>query len=120
MDGRLAPGTPTRWARRVALGSHLALTIALAVVARFPGWLLALPLLLPVRGLWRGTSYTYAWCSMLIVFYIGGLLAEAWANPDSARRAFALALLGAVEFIALVLYVRFAAVDRRRASLPNP
>lgn len=94
----------------------MALTVALAVVAKFPGWLLAVPLLLPLPGLWRARPYTHAWCSMLIVFYVGGLLAEAWANPESATRAFALALLAAAEFIALVLFVRFAAVDRRRAS----
>jgi uncharacterized membrane protein len=119
MDGRLAPGVPTRWANRVALACHLALTAALAVVTQFPGWLLALPLLLPLPGLWRGKAYTHAWCSMLIVFYVGGLLAEAWANPAGASRAFALALLGAAEFVALVLYVRFAAVDRRRAAAPT-
>ena len=130
MDGRLAPGAdgrgpgvPTRWANRIALACHVALTIALAVVAKFPGWLLALPLLAPLPGLWRGKPYTHAWCSMLLVFYAGGLLAEAWANPEGATRAFALATVAAAEFIALVLYVRFAAVDRRRAaatSLPNP
>lgn len=119
MDGRLASGVPTRWARYVALGCHVALTVALAVVARFPGWLLALPLLLPLPGLWRAQPYTYAWCSMLIVFYVGGFLAEGWANPDGATRAFALATLAAAEFIALVLYVRFAAVDRRRAAGPS-
>jgi uncharacterized membrane protein len=86
------------------------------VVAKFPGWLLALPLLLPLPGLWRGKPYTHAWCSMLIVFYVGGLLAEAWANPDSGPRAMALASLAALEFIALVSFVRFAAVDRRRAA----
>ena len=116
MDGTLASGAPTRWARIVALASHAGLTLALAVVAKFPGWLLALPLLLPLPGLWRGKAYTYAWCSMLIVFYIGALLAEAWANAEGATRAFAMASLAAVEFLALVLYVRFAAVDRRRAA----
>lgn len=123
MDGRLTPGAPargpgapTRWANRIALGCHVALAVALVVVARFPGWLLALPLLLPLPGLWRGKPYTHAWCSMLVVFYVGGLLAEAWANPASAPRAFALALLAAADFIALVLFVRFAAVDRRRAG----
>ena len=94
----------------------MALTVALAVVAKFPGWLLALPLLLPLPGLWRGKPYTYAWCSMLVVFYIGALLAEAWANPEGATRAFALASLALVDFFALVFYVRFAAVDRRRAA----
>jgi uncharacterized membrane protein len=116
MDGRLTPGVPTRWAHRIALACHIVLTAALAVLAQFPGWLLALPLLLPLPGLWRGKPYTHAWCSMLVVFYIGGFLAEAWANPRSATPAFALALLGAAEFVALVLYVRFAAVDRRRAA----
>lgn len=86
------------------------------MLAKFPGWLLALPLLLPLPGLWRRKPYTHAWCSMLIVFYAGGLLAEAWANPETAARAFALASLAAAEFVALVLFVRFAAVDRRRAA----
>lgn len=86
------------------------------MLAKFPGWLLALPLLLPLPGLWRGQQYTYAWCSMLVVFYIGGFLMEAWANPEIARTAVALAILAAVEFCALLLYVRFAAVDARRAA----
>jgi uncharacterized membrane protein len=116
MDGRLAPGAPTRWAHRIALACHIALTVALAVLAEFPGWLLAVPLLLPLPGLWRGKPYTHAWSSMLVVFYVGGFLAEAWADPAGATRAVALASLAAAEFIALVLYVRFAAVDRRRAA----
>jgi uncharacterized membrane protein len=116
MDGRLASGAPTRWVRGIALACHVALAIALAVLAKFPGWLLALPLLLPLPGLWRGKAYTYAWCSMLIVFYAGGFLMEAWANPETSRMAIPLAIVAAVEFCALVLYVRFAAVDARRAS----
>jgi uncharacterized membrane protein len=112
MDGRLALGAPTRWAQRVAVASHVALAIALAVIAKFPGWLLALPLLLPLPGLWRGKAYTYKWSSMLIVFYVGGLLAEAKANPASGPLALTLASVAALEFLALVAYVRFAAVDR--------
>jgi len=118
MDGRLASGAPTRWAHRIALACHVALTIALAILARFPGWLLALPLLLPLPGLWRGKAYTHAWCSMLVVFYVGGFLMEAWANPETGRTAIVLAILAATEFCALVLYVRFAAVDARRAPVP--
>lgn len=116
MSGTLASGAPTRWARGVAGVAHLALLIALPAVAGLPGALLALPLLLPVPGLWNGRPYTFAWCSMLIVFYVGGFLMEAWSQPQRRVVAVTLAALATVEFIALMLYVRFRAVEARRAA----
>lgn len=106
--------------RLVVLVAHAVLIGAL--VAAWPlggsaaGPLLALPLLLPLRGLWLGRPYTYAWGSMLLVFYVALLLAEATANP--ARRPFvlALAVIAAIEFCALLLYVRARSVEARRAG----
>ena len=79
------------------------------------GALFALPLLLPLPGLWRGRPYTHAWAAMLVVFYVGGLLAEGWARPERAPW-FALAGLATLELIALMLYVRFRGVEARRAQ----
>lgn len=109
-------GRPTRWARGLCLVLHLALVVALPFVAGLPGVLLALPLLAPLPGLWRRRPYTYAWCSLLLAFYVGAFLMEAWAQPPRAPVAIALALLAAAEFCALLLYVRFRAVDQRRAG----
>ena len=72
--------------------------------------------LAPLPGLWRGRPYTHAWASMLVVFYVGGLLAEGVSDPLHRTVAFALAALATAEFIALMLYVRFRAVEQRRAA----
>ena len=94
------------------------LVAALPLVAGPVGVLIALPLLLPLPGLWRGRPYTHAWAAMLVVFYVGALLAEGWARPERAPW-FALAGLATLEVIALMLYVRFRAVDARRAQATN-
>jgi uncharacterized membrane protein len=110
------PGTPTRWARGLALAGHGLLLAGLPVVGGRTGLLLALPLLLPLPGLLRARPYTHAWAAMLVVFYVGGLLAEGWARPERAAAHFALAGLATLEVIALMLYVRFRAVEARRAQ----
>jgi uncharacterized membrane protein len=116
------PDTPLLSARlRIAvLTAHAALFAALLVAGLLAGSggvvVLALPLLLPLRGLWLARPYTYAWSSMLLVFYLGALLLEASANP--ARRPFVLvlAVIAGIEFCALLLYVRARAVEARRAG----
>lgn len=94
------------------MGTHLGLLVALPAIAQLPGALYALPLLLPLPGLWRGRPYTYAWSSMLIVFYVAGLLVA--AKSGGGAQWLAPATLAAVEFCALVLYVRFNRVDELR------
>jgi uncharacterized membrane protein len=100
--------------RVIVLATHALLLLALPLAAGGAGVLLALPLLAPARGLWRAQPYTYAWASMLVVFYVGAFLME--ASMDAARRpvALALAVIAAVEFMALMLFVRFRAVEARR------
>ena len=102
--------------RVVVLACHALLTAALALLGGVLGALLALPLLAPLRGLWLGQAYTYAWASMMLVFYLGALLMEASSRADHRSVALALALVAAVEFCALMLYVRARAVEKRRAE----
>jgi uncharacterized membrane protein len=49
-----------------------------------------------------------------VVCYVGGFLMEASAEPAHRPLAVPLAALAAAEFIALLLYVRFRAVEARR------
>jgi uncharacterized membrane protein len=107
---------PSAWARRIVGLAHAGLLIALPAVAGLIGGLLALPLLLPVRGLWQGRSYTYAWCSLLVVIYLGGFLMEAFTHPGRRLVSLALAAVAAAEFCALLLFVRLRAAERRRAA----
>ncbi|MBI3171533.1 MAG: DUF2069 domain-containing protein [Hydrocarboniphaga effusa] len=102
------------WACRVVLIAHATLLIGLPVAAGRPGVLLAVPLLFPLPGLWRGTSYTYAWCSLLLSFYLGGLLME--AVTGGSWYATVLASAAAIEFCALLLYVRFKSLERRAGA----
>ena len=111
------PASPhARWAQGIALFAHFGLLVALPLVAGLSGGVVALPLLVPLYGMWTGKPYTYAWCSLLVVFYVGGFLMEAYTHPGRSAISFTLATLAAVEFCALMFYVRFRAVDRRRAS----
>ncbi|MGH8481574.1 MAG: DUF2069 domain-containing protein [Nevskiaceae bacterium] len=98
--------------RVAVLAAHAALLAGVPLAGGLTGAVLALPLLAPLPGLWRGRPYTYAWASMLVVFYIAGLLV--------ARSPLTLALagIGALEFLALVLFVRARSVEAQRAAPP--
>lgn len=67
------------------------------------------PLLIALRGLLNGKRYTYAWSSMLILFYFMHGVVEAWANESETIRILALieVFLSVVFFIGAILYVRF-------------
>jgi uncharacterized membrane protein len=104
----------SRGAQAITLLLHCALVLGLPLAAGKLGLLLALPLLVPLPGLYRGRSYTYAWCSLLLVFYLGGFLMEAYTHPARKPVALGLSVFALVEFCALMLFVRFAAVERRR------
>ena len=80
------------------------------------GGVLSLPLLAPLPGLLRRRTYTAAWASLLIVFYVSGLLAEAYAIRSRYTVGIALSSVAALEFVSLVLFVRLSA--RERAALP--
>lgn len=112
---------PSQNVRRVALAAH-ALLIA-GVALRDPSALstvLAAILCLPLPGLWRGRSYTYAWSSMLIAFFVAGYLADGYARPDTRLSAFAMAGIAAIDFLAVMLFVRVSAREAAAAAAAAP
>ncbi len=96
--------------RVIALAMHAAL-LAGIIVRGWPGFsqLWALPLLAAAPGLWRGRVYTFQWLSLLILFYIGGYVAAGYSEPLQRTGLFGMASFAALEFAAVVLFVRFRA-----------
>lgn len=103
--------------RAVALATHLALIIGLLAFSRGKlGALFAMLLLLPLPGLLKGSERTHAGLSMLIAFYCAALLSNAYSGTALRGANLVLAGIAAVEFAALVLFVRFRARERQTTS----
>ena len=67
----------------------------------------ALPLLLPLLGLWRYRMYTYRWLSLLVWLYVGEGLVRASSEGGLSRwLAVAEVMLGVAVFVACVMHVR--------------
>lgn len=107
---------PSAWARRTVLACHAVLAIGLAAAAGRLGVIAALPLLALLPGLWRGKPYVYAVASLVLVFYAGGGLMEAFAQPSRRAPALLLAAVSVVEFGALMAYVRLRSAEALRAG----
>lgn len=105
---------PSRFLHALALATHLGLIALLIAWSRSTlGLAVALLLFAPLPGLVRGRPYTFAWASMLISVYCAMLLAEGYARPEARGWAFGLAGLAALEFVALILFVRLRARELR-------
>ncbi len=67
------------------------------------------PLLIALRGLLHGKRYTYAWSSMLILFYFMHGVVEAWANENQTVKVLAMleVAFSVVFFIGSILYVKY-------------
>jgi uncharacterized membrane protein len=67
----------------------------------------ALPLLIPLRGIFEGKRYTYQWTSMLILAYFAEGVTRAWSDRGlSQALAAAEILLSLAFFAAAVTYAR--------------
>ena len=67
----------------------------------------ALPLALPLAGIWSGRRYTYQWSSMLVLAYLAEGVTRAWSETGlSQRLALLEAALSLVFFAAAVAYAR--------------
>jgi uncharacterized membrane protein len=67
----------------------------------------ALPLLIPLRGIFEGRRYTYQWTSMLILAYFAEGVTRAWSDRGlSQYLAIAEILLSLSFFGAAVAYAR--------------
>lgn len=107
----------SRWPHAIAVAAHLGLVAGLIASSRsLLGLLLALLLFLPLPGLLRGHERTHAATSMLIAFYCAGLLSNAYVQSEGRALSFVLAAVAAVEFCAVMMYVRWRAHERRAAA----
>lgn len=112
---------PSTFARRTALTAHGLLILGVCVRSPSPlSVLLALVLCLPLLGMWRGKSYTFAWASMLVAFFVAGYLAEGYARPETRLTAFAIASVAALDYVALMMFVRFRARETAAARASAP
>jgi len=121
--------TPRQLAgRRTAIAAWLAL-IALCVAWELwlapirPGgsWLVlkALPLLMPLRGLWRGDVKTFQWALMLVLAYLMEGTVRAFDPAPFSTLAWIELALVTVFFVAAIVYVqpfKRAAKARARAA----
>lgn len=104
------------WA--VALGCHFLLANGLWIWAGLlPGLLVVLPLALGLPGLLRRQRYTAGWLTLLLSGYIAALMSEAASVPSRYGIALGFSTLAAVEFVALVLFVRWSARENGVARI---
>src|SRR3984893_5090454 len=102
-----------------------ALTIWLwfALASSLLAWILAgyswplcviavLPLLAPLRGLLRGSRYTYAWATLFSIPYLAFALTELLANPRARWVAALSLLLVFAWFCTMILFLRASRVHR--------
>jgi uncharacterized membrane protein len=67
----------------------------------------ALPLALPLAGIWSGKRYTYQWSSMLILAYFAEGATRAWSDAGLSRTlAFLEVALSLAFFAAAVAFAR--------------
>jgi uncharacterized membrane protein len=109
---------PSFYARAVALACHFVLALALPALVGPLGFALVLPLVAFAPGLWRARPRAYAAASLLLVFYAGGGLMEAFAHASRNVPALAFACVAALEFLALILFVRFNSREATAARSP--
>jgi uncharacterized membrane protein len=104
---------------RVSNARGLTLWLWAAVVLSLLGWILvgypwvlcvlaALPLLAPLRGLLRGSRYTYAWATLFAVPYLMFAITELLVNPQARWVAGISLLLVFAWFCAMVAFLRIS------------
>jgi uncharacterized membrane protein len=72
-------------------------------------WLVlkTLPLLVPLRGVLRGRTYTYQWALMLVLGYFAEGIVRAWSDAGAAAAAACVEIaLTVIFFTAAIAYVR--------------
>jgi uncharacterized membrane protein len=71
-----------------------------------------LPLLAPLRGLLRGSRYTYAWATLFAIPYLAFAVTELLVNPQARWVAAISLLLVFAWFCAMILFLRASRVHR--------
>lgn len=105
-----AARAPLVTVHRLALALHAVLMLGLLAWTRdLLGLVLVLPLAAAIPGLARGQRYTGGWMTLMLVLYMAGLIAEAGAIPSRRLIGIGLATVAVLEFVSLVLLVRWSA-----------
>jgi uncharacterized membrane protein len=103
--------------RSLTIWLWLALTLSLLawILVGYP-WpicvIAVLPLLAPLRGLLRGSRYTYAWATLFAVPYLAFAVTELLVNPQARWVAAMSLLLVFAWFCAMILFLRASRVHR--------
>lgn len=99
----------------VLLWAALAASLLGWITAGYP-WplcvLAVLPLLAPLRGLIRGSRYTYAWATLFAIPYLIFALTELLANRQAQWVAGASLLLVFAWFCTMLAFLRISRVRR--------
>jgi uncharacterized membrane protein len=103
--------------RALTIWLWLALTISLLawILVGYP-WpicvIAVLPLLAPLRGLMRGSRYTYAWATLFAIPYLAFAVTELLVNPQARWVAAMSLLLVFAWFCAMILFLRASRAHR--------
>ncbi|MCG6891110.1 MAG: DUF2069 domain-containing protein [Gammaproteobacteria bacterium] len=78
-------------------------------------WLLALaiPLLIPLRGLLRNQRYTYKWIGFLTLFYFCIGVSELVSNSQLRIYGFGTSVASMLLFLASIYFARYLGLQRR-------
>lgn len=66
-----------------------------------------LPLLFPLKGLWQGNPYTYAWSNFVLMIYFLHSLTTLWVSPSDTLWASIELLLCSSMFISGSYYAKY-------------
>ena len=87
----------------------VALSLLAWMLVGYP-WLICviavLPLLVPLKGLLRGSRYTYAWATLFAIPYLAFALTELLVNPQARWVAALSLLLVFAWFCTMILFLR--------------
>ena len=75
--------------------------------------LLALPLLVPLRGLLAERRYTYKWVGFMTLLYFCIGISELFSNPDLRLYGFATTIASTLLFLASIYYARYLGLRDR-------
>jgi len=104
-------------ARSLTIWLWIAVTLSLLawILAGYP-WqiciLAVLPLLAPLKGLWRGRRHTYAWATLFAVPYLAFAVTELLVNPGARWVASLSLLLVFGWFCTMILFLRASRAPR--------
>jgi uncharacterized membrane protein len=99
----------------ILLWAAVALSLLAWIALGYP-WPLCvfavLPLLAPLRGLIRGSRYTYAWATLFAVLYLMFALTELLVNRQARWVAATSLLLVFAWFCSMVVFLRISRAQR--------